>query len=157
MSAFVLSIIDLCNSPIGSAHDVTSFLQRIQIDAVQIILRIPESSNITTHLKSLHWLLVNARSTCIIAYLCYQCDNDTAPSYVTDMLHGKLSYSRNTRSISHTMPLLNNLHTVRQHLVIARFLLPLLSGTLSNNVTCAHHSHLCLIWRHIYFLQSTDN
>ena len=42
-----------------------------------------------------------------IACLCYHCHNSTAPSYVTDMLHKKPLHTRNTRSSSYTMPLLN--------------------------------------------------
>ena len=108
VSAFVLSRIDYCNSLLfGSTHDVTSRLQRIQNYAVQIILRLPKSSSITTHLKSLHWLPVKARSTYKIACLCYHCHSSTAPSYVTDMLHRKPLHTRNTRPSSYTMPLLN--------------------------------------------------
>ena len=108
VSAFVLSRIDYCNSLLfGSTHDVTSHLQRRQNHAARIILRLPKSSSITTHLKSLHWLPVKVRSTYKIACLCYHCYSNTAPSYVTDMLHKKPSYTRNTRSSSYTMPLLN--------------------------------------------------
>ena len=64
VSAFVLSRIDYCNSLLfGSTHDVTSHLQRIQNYAARVILRLPKSSSITTHLKSLHWLPVKVRST----------------------------------------------------------------------------------------------
>ena len=35
------------------------------------------------------------------------CHSSTAPSYVTDMLHKKPLHTRNTRSSSYTMPLLN--------------------------------------------------
>ena len=84
------------------------------------------SSSITIHLKSLHWLPVKVRSTYKIACLCYHCHSSTAPSYVTDMLHiisGEIAlknnhyyyyyyykkplHTRNTRSSSYTMPLLN--------------------------------------------------
>ena len=91
----------------GSTHDVTSHLQRIQNYAVRVILRLPMSSSITIHLKSLHWLPVKVRSTYKIACLCYHCHSSTAPSYVTDMLHKKPLHIRNTRSSSYTMPLLN--------------------------------------------------
>ena len=105
MSAFVLSRIAYCSSLLfGSTHDVTSHLQRIQNYAARVILRLPMSSSITIHLKSLHWLPVKARSTYKIACLCYHCNSSTAPSYVTDMLHEKPLH---TRSISYTMPLLN--------------------------------------------------
>ena len=90
-----------------STHDVTSHLQRIQNYAARVILRLPKSSSITTHLKSLHWLPVKERSTYKIACLCYHCHSSTAPSYVTDMLHAKPSHTSNTRSSSYTMPLLN--------------------------------------------------
>ena len=60
VSAFVLSRIDYCNSLLfGSTRDVTSHLQPIQNDAARVIFRLPKSSNITIHLKSLHWLSVN--------------------------------------------------------------------------------------------------
>ena len=88
VSDFVLSRIDYCNSLLfGSTHDVTSHLQRIQNYAARVILRLPKSSSITTHLKSLNWLPVKVRSTYKIACLCYHCHSSTAPSYVTGMLH----------------------------------------------------------------------
>ena len=108
VSAFVLSRIDYCNSLLfGSTHDVTSNLQRIQSYAARVILRLPKSSSITIHLKSHHWLPVKVRSTYKIACLCYHCHSCTAPSYVTGMLHRKPLHTRNTRSSSYTMPLLN--------------------------------------------------
>ena len=86
---------------------MTSHLQRIQNYAARVILRLPKSSSITIHLKSLHWLLVKVRSTYKIACLCYHCHSSTAPSYVTEMLHRKPLHTRNTRSSSYTMPILN--------------------------------------------------
>ena len=144
VSAFVLSRIDYCNSLLlGSTHDVTSHLQRIKNYADRVILRLPMSSSITIHLKSLHWLPVTVRSTYKIACLCYHCHSSTAPSYVTDMLHKKQLHTRNTRS-AHTQCLFSiDLHTVRQHLVIVRFLLLLLlSGTLFQMMSgVPHHCH----------------
>ena len=108
VSAFALSKIDYCSSLLfGSTHDVTSHLQRIQNYAARVILRLPKSFSITTHLKSLHWLPAKLRSTSKIACLCYHCHSSTAPSYVADMLHGKPSHTRITRASSYTMPLLN--------------------------------------------------
>ena len=92
---------------------MTSHLQRIQNYAARVILRLPKSSSITIHLKSLHWLPVKVKSTYKIASLCYHCHSSTAPSYVTGMLHRKPLHTRitrntrNTRSSSYTMPLLN--------------------------------------------------
>ena len=108
VSAFVLSRIDYCKSLLfGSTNDVTSHLQRIQNYVARVIFCLPMSSSITIHLKSLHWLPVKVRSTYKIACLCYHCHSSTAPSYVTDMLHKKPLHTRNTRSSSYTMPLLN--------------------------------------------------
>ena len=108
VSAFILSRIDYCNSLLlDSTHDVTSHLQRIQNYAARVILCLPKSSSITTHLKSLHWLPVKVRSTYKIACLCYHCHSSTAPSYVADILHRKPSHTRITRFSSYTMPLLN--------------------------------------------------
>ena len=107
VSAFVLSRIDYCNSLFSSTHDVTSHLQWIQNYAARVILRLPKSSSITTHLRSLHLLPVKVRSSYKIACLCYHRHSSTAPSYVADMLQKKPSHTRNTRSSSYTMPLLN--------------------------------------------------
>ena len=108
VSAFVLSRIDYCNSLLfGHTHDVTSHMQRIQNYAARVTLRFPESSSITMHLKSLHWLPVKVRSTYKIACLCYHCHSSTAPLCVTGMQHRKPLHTRNTRSSSYTIPLLN--------------------------------------------------
>ena len=62
--AFVLSRIDYCNSLLfGSTHDMTSHLHRIHNYAARVIMRLPKSSSITIHLKSLHWLPVKVRNT----------------------------------------------------------------------------------------------
>ena len=72
VSAFVLSGIYYCNSLLlGSAHVVTSKLQRIRNYAARVFSRLPKSSNINTHLKSLHWLPVKVRSTYKIDCLRY--------------------------------------------------------------------------------------
>ena len=107
VSAFVLSRIDYCISLLFGSTHVTSHLQRIQNYAARVILRLPMSSSITTHLKSLHWLPVKVRSTYEIACLCYHCHSSTAPSYVTDMRHKKPLHTHNTHSSSNIMPLFN--------------------------------------------------
>ena len=97
VSAFVLSRIDYCNSmQFVSTHDVTSHLQQIQNYAARVILRLPKSSSIAIHLKSLNWLPVKVRSMYKIACLCYHCHSSTAPSYVADMLHRKPLHTRSS-------------------------------------------------------------
>ena len=137
---------------------MTSHLQRIQNYAARVILRLPMSSSITIHLKSLNWLPVKVRSTYKIACLYYHCHNSTAPSYVTDMLHKKPLHTA-TLAPAHTPCLFSiDLHTVRQHLVIVHFrLLLLLSGTLFQMMSgVPHHCHhLSLVRRHTCFVQFT--
>ena len=159
VSAFVLSRIDYCNSLLfGSTNDVTSHLQRIQNYAARVIFRLPMSSSITIHLRSLHWLPVKVRNTYKIACLCYHCHR---------VLHHHMSLIRCIKS--HCTPATHapartpclfsiDLHTVRQHLVIVHFLLLLLlSGTLFQMMSgLPHHSHhLSLVWRHSCFVQFT--
>ena len=97
VSALVFSRIDYCYSLLfGSTHDVTSHLKLIQNYAVRVILRLPRSSSMTIHLKSIHWLPVKVRITYKIACLCYHCHSYSAPKYVADMLQKKPSHTRNT-------------------------------------------------------------
>ena len=107
VSAFALLRIDYCHSLMfGFTHDVTSHLQRIHNYAVRVIVCLPKYSNITTHLKSLHWHPVKVRSTYKIACLCYHCHSSTAPSCHRHAAEKAITH-RNTRSSSYTMPLLN--------------------------------------------------
>ena len=144
VSAFVLPRNDYCNSLIfGSTHGVTSHLQRIQNYAARVILCLPKSCNITTHSKSLLWLPVKVRDTYKIAFLCYFCHVCTVPSYVADMLH-KSHHTPAKFAPAHTPCLFTmDLRKLRQHLVIARFLLLLLlSGTLFQMMPgVPHHCH----------------
>ena len=103
---FVLSRIDYCNSLLlGSTHDVTCHLQRIQNYAAQVFLRLPKSSSITILLKSLHWLRVKVRSTYKIACLCYNCHSSTAP-FMSLTCCRKSHHTNNTRSSLYTMLLI---------------------------------------------------
>ena len=149
---FALSRIDYCNSLLfGSTQDVTSHLQRIQNYAVRVILCLPMSYSITTHLKSLHWLPVKVRSTYIIACLCYHCHSSTAPSYVTDMLHKKPLH---TRSSWYAMPLLNRPAHSKATLGDRSFSFAssYVWNSIPNDVRC---HHLSFVWRHTCFVQFT--
>ena len=83
-----------------------SHLQRTQNYAARVILFLPKSSSITTHLKSLNWLPFNVITTYKLACLCYHYHGSSAPSYVVDMLHRRPSHARYSRSSSCTMSLL---------------------------------------------------
>ena len=144
VSAFVLPRIDFCNSLLlGSTHDVTPHVEQTMNYAARVILRFQKSSNITTHLKSLHWLLDKVRSTYKIYCLCYHCHSSTAPSYVTVMLQKKPSHTRNTRSSSYTMPLLKRPAHSKAELRDRSFSFTSSSvwNSIPNYVKCAHHCH----------------
>ena len=141
VSAFVLSRIDYCDSLLfGSNHDLTSHLQRIQNYAARVILRLLKSSSITTHIKSLIWFPVKVRSTYRIVCLCYHCHSSTAPSYVAEMQHIKPLHTRNTRSSSYTMPLLNRPAHSKATLGDRSFSFASSSvrNSVPNDVRCAH-------------------
>ena len=144
VSAFVLSRIDYCNSLLfGSNHDVTSHLQRIQNYAARVILCLRKSSNINTRSKSLNWLPDKVRSTYKIACLCYHCHSSTAPSYVMTCCR-KSHHTPALLAPAHTPYHLSiDLHTLRQHVVIARpRLILLLPGTLFQMMSVVpHHCH----------------
>ena len=148
VSAFALSRIDHCNSLlIGSTHDVTFHLQWIQNYAARVILCLPKSSSTTIHLISLHWLPVKVRSAYKIACLCYHC-HSVLHHHMLMTCCRKRHRTSATLTPAHTPCLFSiDLHTVRQHLVIARFpLLLLLSGTLSKTMLGVPHRchYLCL-------------
>ena len=139
VSAFVLSRIYYCSSLLFcSTHDVTSHFQRIQNYAAGVILRLSMSSNITSHLKSLHWLSVKVRSTYKITGLCYHCHSSTAPSYVTNVLQKKPPHTHNTRSSSYTMPFLIRLPHNKVTLGDRSFsFASSVWNSIPNNISCA--------------------
>ena len=145
VSAFALSRIDYCNLLLlGSTHDVKSHLQRMQNNTARVILRLPKSSSITTHLKSLHLLPAKVRSTYKIACLCYHCHSNTAPPYAGEEECRRSYHTPATYAPGHApCPFSIDLYTVRRHLVIARFLLLLLlSGTQFQMMSgVPHHCH----------------
>ena len=159
VSAFDLSRNDFWNTLLfGYTHDVTSHMQQIQNYAARVILPLPNSALITTHLKSLHLLPVIARGTYEMACLYYLCHSSTAPSYVADMLH-KIRRTPATLAPAHTPCLLSiDIYTVRQYLAIVHFILLLfLSVTLFQMMSDVPHycHHLRLVWRYICFVQLT--
>ena len=152
---------------------MTSHLQWIQNYAARVILRLPKSSNITTHLKSFHWLPVKVRSTYKIACLCYHCHSSTAPSYVADMLQKKPSTPA-TLAPAHTPCLFSiDLHTAHSKATLSdrsfSFDSSSVLNSIPNDATCASSSksrlktcllrsayedgtfslitvHMCMVW-----------
>ena len=92
---------------------MTFHLQQMQNYAVCVILHIPRSSNMTTHLKSLHWLLVKVASIYKIACLFYHCHYSTARSQICC----RKSHHTLATPAPAQVPCLSSiyLHTVRLH------------------------------------------
>ena len=63
-----------------------SKLQVIQNHAARLIKRTKKSEHITPILIELHWLPVRYRIDYKVALLCYKCLNNSAPSYLKDLL-----------------------------------------------------------------------
>ena len=87
VSAFVLSRLDYCNGRfVNCPAEIIGKLQRVQNNAARLILRVPRSDHMTPHLRTLHWLPIEARITYKIACLTYQAINQSGPSYLSDLL-----------------------------------------------------------------------
>ena len=91
------------------------------------------------HLASIHKFLTStATATLVSACLCYHCHSSTAPPHVTDMLQIKPSHTCNTRSSSHTMPLLNRpAHSKATLGDCSFFASSFVWNSIPNNVRCA--------------------
>ena len=101
VTSCILSRLDYCNSLlIGSSDTLIDRLQKIQNNAARLIFRLPKSANISQQLMSLHWLPVKSRIQYKIASLCYHSLNNTAPSYLSDLVRKDSCPVYNTRSSS---------------------------------------------------------
>ena len=88
ISAFVLSRLDYCNSLyVNCPAEILDKLQRVQNNAARLVLRVPRSDHISPHLRSLHWLPVEARITYKIALMSYRAINLSGPSYLSDLIN----------------------------------------------------------------------
>jgi len=81
----------------GAPKCETDRLQRLQNTAARIITRTRKHDHITGVLQKLHWLPVNERIIFKILLLVYKCLNDSAPTYLKDLLE-HYHPARNLRS-----------------------------------------------------------
>ena len=72
-----------------------------------------------------------------IACLCYHCHSCTAPSYVAEMLQKNPPHTRNTRSNSYTIPLLNKPEHSKATLGDRSFSFSSVWNSIPNDVRCA--------------------
>ena len=87
VSAFILSRLDYCNSPLsGCPRSLILRLQKIQNNAARLILGISKRDHISLHLASLHWLQIDSRIMYKLACICYNCMSTNYPPYLSDLL-----------------------------------------------------------------------
>ena len=105
VTSCILSRLDYCNSLLmGCPFSVIKPLQKVQNSAARLILKVPRNQPCTPLLKELHWLPVSERIRYKVACMCYNSLTDTAPSYLTELLH-VYTPSRSLRSSSDTRKL----------------------------------------------------
>ena len=101
--------------------------------------------------------LASCQSTYNVACLCYHYNSSTVPS-ISVICCQKRHHTPTTLAPAHTPCLFSvDLLTVRQHLVIAHFLLLLLlSGTLFQMMSgVPHHCYFNVLFENMYFVQFT--
>ena len=87
VSAFVLSWLDYCNSLLsGCPQYHLNRLQKVQNNAAHLILKVPKADHITPHLRTLHWLPIDARIKYKLCSLCFGAITSTGPVYLSDLL-----------------------------------------------------------------------
>ena len=87
VSAFVFSRLDYCNSLLfGCPPYLLNRLQKLQNNAARLILKAPKTDHITPHLRTLHWLPIDARIKYKLSSLCFGAITSTGPVYLSDLL-----------------------------------------------------------------------
>ena len=87
VSAFVLSRLDYCKSLLsGCPQHLLNRLQKVQNNAARLILKAPKTDHITPHLRTLHWLPIDARIKYKLCSLCFGAVTSAGPVYLSDLL-----------------------------------------------------------------------
>ena len=92
MSAFVLSRLDYCNSLLSGCLKQLEKLQKVHTSAARLVLKALERDHVSSLLRTLHWLPIQARIEYKLSTLCHFV-------YLSDLLR-VYSPSRQLRSSS---------------------------------------------------------
>lgn len=86
--AFVISQLDYGNALLAALPDARlEPLQRVQNSAARLITGSRKTDHISPHLRALHWLPIRRRVDYKIAVLTFRCLHQSAPSYLSDLVH----------------------------------------------------------------------
>ena len=61
-------------------------LQKVQNNAAHLILKVPKADHITPHLRTLHWLPIDARIKYKLCSLCFGAITSTCPVCLSDLI-----------------------------------------------------------------------
>ena len=102
--AFVTAKLDSCNSLLyGLPQHLISRLQSIQNTAARVVTRTGKFDHITPVLKQLQWLPVRYRIVFKILLLVYKALNETAPTYISELLKYHTSERKLRSSSQHLL------------------------------------------------------
>jgi len=92
----ILSRIDCCNSVLhGAPFSTIQKLQRVQNNALRIVLQAPRWSDVNLLLQTLHWLPVEQRINYKLSVLTFKTQQTSSPQYLSQHISLRTS-ARNT-------------------------------------------------------------
>ena len=97
--ALITSKLDYCNSLLHGLPDkLINHLQRLQNIDARVVSRTSKFEHVTPVMYELHWLPVEMRIRFKLLLLVYQCVQQTAPTYLCELLHEKKKSKYGIRS-----------------------------------------------------------
>ena len=88
VTSLVLSGLDYCNSLLsGMTQQLNEKLQKVQNCSARLIFKTSKCTHASSLLTKLHWLPIAQRIEYKVSSMCYDVVSETAPPYLSDLLH----------------------------------------------------------------------